>query len=159
VETGSGTKRLLSDVVVPASALPEIEFEVRLFKALSSIDADTFDFVGDRTLTRIDRLVDARERANRLHGLWSSVAQPEIVKGPKAKGRLAFLVKRFVRKSSRWYIEPRWVAQREINAELARFASVTVSLIEQLAVDVAQLERERNRTTDTNVRSETGIRK
>src|SRR5207342_1738730 len=50
---------------------------------------------------------------------------------PSARGWLAFNTKRTVRRLGSWYIEPRWHAQREIDAEIARFATDSAAAIER----------------------------
>lgn len=80
------------------------------------------------------------DRARRLHELWASVAPPTVISAAGARGRVAFNIKRVVRKLSAWYVEPRFQAQREIDAEIARFASESITAIGRLEHDVEQLQ-------------------
>lgn len=79
-------------------------------------------------------------RARRLHRLWDTVAPPVIELHPGRRGRATFIAKRVVRKVGAWYVEPRWHGQREIDAEIARFASDSAAAIEQLESRVQYLE-------------------
>ena len=79
------------------------------------------------------------DRASRLHILWSTVAPPTLTRAAGIRGWLGFNVKRVVRKLAAWYVEPRWNAQHEIDAELARFASTSSAAIQRLEHEVAHL--------------------
>jgi hypothetical protein len=83
---------------------------------------------------------NASDRARRLHLLWATTAPPILEAHAGVRGLVAFNLKRVVRKLGAWYVEPRWQAQREIDAELARFASDSVAAIERLERDVEHLQ-------------------
>jgi bacterioferritin (cytochrome b1) len=59
-------------------------------------------------------------------------------RAPGLRGAVAFRLKRLVRRVTYWYVEPRMEAQREIDAEVARFATDTCA-----ELDAAQQEIER----------------
>jgi hypothetical protein len=80
------------------------------------------------------------ERARRLHHLWHTVVQPPLEQAPGVRGGAAFFVKRFVRRTTSWYVEPRWAAQHEIDAEVARFATDCMAAITSLEARVEELE-------------------
>lgn len=50
------------------------------------------------------------------------------------------VMKRVVQRATGWYIEPRWGAQREIDAELARFATDSVRAIDDLRQEIERLQ-------------------
>lgn len=76
--------------------------------------------------------------------------------GFESTGRLAFL-KRFTKKVSRrlvwWYVEPRWIIQRQLADELAAFAKASVQA--NLAIG-AELETLRSEIADIQAGSGAG---
>ena len=66
--------------------------------------------------------------------------EPQLEQGVGVRGWLVFIVKRAVRRMTRWYVEPRWIAEAEYDAELVRLATDAGMRIETLARQVAQLE-------------------
>ena len=75
----------------------------------------------------------ARSLAERF---WPVTAEKPLQRRPGVKGRLAFHVKRVLRKSMRWYVEPALAEQRIVNDAL-------LQLVDDLARRVEELERER----------------
>jgi hypothetical protein len=75
---------------------------------------------------------------------------PKIEQGPGVRGRVAFFVKRVIRKLSRWYVEPRF---NEIRAHLEDQRRTTTFLrkeldqmhreMSQLSLRLHQLEEEK----------------
>jgi len=63
--------------------------------------------------------------------------------GFESAGSLAFL-KRTMKKVSRrlmwWYVEPRWIVQREINVELAAITHLSVQALAELSLTTASLQ-------------------
>src|SRR5207248_10981616 len=51
---------------------------------------------------------------------WPVSADKPLERRPGAKGRLAFQVKRILRKTMRWYVEPAFADQRIVNDVLLR---------------------------------------
>lgn len=84
-------------------------------------------------------------RADRLHRLWATVSPPTLERGAGLRGAAASKVKRALRQLLSWYVEPRWVAQREIDAENARFASEVAVTMVALTAQVEQLQILNNR--------------
>ena len=80
------------------------------------------------------------ERAEILHSLYRESHEPLLKQGAGARGWFVFNIKRTIRKATRWYVEPRWIAEKEYDAELARFATDLAVQIEALVRRVAQLE-------------------
>jgi hypothetical protein len=93
----------------------------------------------DRVYEELKRAIDrdARDPAA-LRGLaerfWPVSADKPLERRPGAKGRLAFQVKRVLRKLVRWYVEPAFAEQRIVNDALLR-------LVDDLARRVDELER------------------
>ena len=93
----------------------------------------------DRVYEELKRAIDrdARDPAA-MRGLaerfWAVSADKPLERRPGAKGRLAFLVKRVLRKTMRWYVEPALAEQRIVNDALLR-------LVDDLARRVDELER------------------
>lgn len=94
-------------------------------------------------------------RAERLHQLWLTMAPTVPVQHPGLRAQVVFQVKRIIRRITYWYVEPRMEAQREIDAELARFATDATAqlqaateeierlatLVDRLQLQIAQIER------------------
>jgi hypothetical protein len=80
-------------------------------------------------------LADMHARLLRFEqGYWSLVPP-----GFDSVGRLTPL-KRFFKKLTRrgmwWYVEPRWIIQRDLMAELAGFAVATMKSVQELSTDL-----------------------
>ena len=105
--------------------MPEAELDRaadvdRVYEELKrAIDRDSRDLASTRSLA---------ER------FWPVSADKPLERRPGAKGRLAFLAKRLLRKSMRWYVEPALAEQRIVNDALLR-------LVDDLARRVDELER------------------
>jgi hypothetical protein len=93
------------------------------------------DRVYDELKRAIDR--DTRDPAA-MRGLaerfWAVSADKPLERRPGARGRLAYVVKRVLRKLMRWYVEPALAEQRIVNDALLR-------LVDDLARRVDKLER------------------
>jgi hypothetical protein len=95
----------------------------------------------DRVYEELKRAIDrdARDPAA-MRGLaerfWPVSADKPLERRPGAKGRLAYTVKRILRKLVRWYVEPAFAEQRIVNDALLR-------LVDDLARRVEALERDR----------------
>ena len=50
-------------------------------------------------------------------------------------------MKRAVRRLTSWYVEPRFAAQHEIDAELARFATESVRAIRQVHIELTDAKQ------------------
>ena len=93
----------------------------------------------DRVYEELKRAIDrdARDPAA-VRGLaerfWAVSADNPLEQRPGAKGRLAFQVKRVLRKLMRWYVEPAFAEQRIVNDALLR-------LVDELSRRVDELER------------------
>jgi hypothetical protein len=64
---------------------------------------------------------------------WAVTAETPLERRPGPKGWLAFQVKRVLRKTMRWYVEPAFAEQRIVNDALLR-------LVDDLARRVDELE-------------------
>jgi hypothetical protein len=100
-----------------------------------SEQAAAVDRIYEELKRAIDR--DARDPAA-MRGLaerfWPVSADKPLEERPGAKGRIAFQVKRVLRKLMRWYVEPAFAEQRVVNDALLR-------LVDDLARRVDELER------------------
>jgi hypothetical protein len=92
------------------------------------------DEVYERLRAAVDRgsrdLAVTRGLAERF---WAVSAETPLERRPGAKGRLAFQVKRVLRRTMRWYVEPAFSEQRIVNDALLR-------LVDDLAQRVDELE-------------------
>ena len=93
----------------------------------------------DRVYEELKRAIDrdARDPAAMralAERFWPVSADKPLERRPGAKGRLAFQVKRVLRKLVRWYVEPAFAEQRIVNDALLR-------LVDELARRVDELER------------------
>jgi hypothetical protein len=79
-------------------------------------------------------------RALRLHALWWDVAAPAISRSGGLRTRSAALVKRVIRRTTAWDTAGRWEAQREIDAEVARFATEVAEELTRLRAAVQDLQ-------------------
>jgi len=93
------------------------------------------DEVYERLRTAVDRgsrdLAATRGLAERF---WAVSAEAPLERRPGPKGWLAFQVKRVLRKTMRWYVEPAFAEQRIVNDALLR-------LVDELSRRVGELER------------------
>jgi len=93
----------------------------------------------DRVYEELRRAIDrdARDPAA-MRGLaerfWPVSADKPLEQRPGAKGRIAFQVKRVLRKLMRWYVEPAFAEQRIVNDALLR-------LVDDLSRRLDELER------------------
>ena len=123
---------------VDSKVLESAELQHRLEEALSRVSAVTGVGSIDLSTSRLD------VRAECLHHLWLTMAPTYASPRPGLRGKVVFRMHRLIRRLTYWYVEPRMEAQREIDAELARFATDT-----SLALDSALREIERlGRLTD-----------
>jgi len=93
----------------------------------------------DRVYEELKRAIDRDARdPSAMRGLaerfWAVSADKPLIQRPGLKGRLAFQVKRVLRKLMRWYVEPAFADQRIVNDALLR-------LVDDLARRVDELER------------------
>ena len=93
----------------------------------------------DRVYEELKRAIDRDTRdPAAMRGLaerfWPVSADKPLERRPGAKGRLAYQVKRVLRKLMRWYVEPAFAEQRIVNDALLR-------LVDDLARRVDELER------------------
>jgi hypothetical protein len=93
----------------------------------------------DRVYEELKRAIDRDARdPSAMRGLaerfWAVSADKPLERRPGAKGRVAHLVKRVLRKLMRWYVEPALAEQRIVNDALLR-------LVDDLARRVDELER------------------
>lgn len=130
-----------SRVSVPSSVMSASEFQARVDAELELLGViEPVSPEADRPQLTEPSTRAAELRANRLHLLWHTVVQPPLVQRSTPRGRVAYFVKRVVRRLTSWYVEPRWAAQHEIDAEAARFATDAAAVLAALEARVSQLE-------------------
>lgn len=120
------------------SVSPTVLASPDLTDRIGSLRADIAERLGDPT-TMSPMTASLTVRARRLHEMWWSVAPPDNPAGRSLRGRLGHEVRRISRRLVGWYVEPRLVAQREIDAELARFATDTAAALHQMQSEIERL--------------------
>jgi hypothetical protein len=93
----------------------------------------------DRIYEELKRAIDRDTRdPEAMRGLaerfWPVSADKPLEQRAGAKGRVAYQVKRILRKLMRWYVEPAFAEQRIVNDALLR-------LIDDLTRRIDELER------------------
>jgi hypothetical protein len=93
----------------------------------------------DRVYEELKRAIDrdARDPAAMralAERFWPVSADKPLERRPGAKGKVAFHVKRILRRLMRWYVEPAFAEQRIVNDALLR-------LVDELSRRVDELER------------------
>ena len=91
----------------------------------------------DRNVSAIE---SAKLRADLLHSHWGTLSPPAIPATSGLRGRVSRLTKKVVRRSTAWNVEPRFEAQREFDAEVARFATDTIETIRLLREQIEDLQ-------------------
>ena len=134
-ELGSTRIRVAPQVIDPTELLS------RIAATLQGIDTGALDLTPGQGLPP-KPYVEAGRRAEALHSLWGTVVAPGIpaARGPRGVGQR--FVRRAVRRLTSWYVEPRFAAQHEIDAELARFATESVLAIRQVHIELTDAKRE-----------------
>lgn len=135
-EISSTRVRVARQVVDPTELLS------RIASTLEGIDTGALDLTPPRRGLAPKPYMQASRRAEALHSLWGTVVQPGIApaRGPRGFGQR--FVKRVVRRLTHWYVEPRFAAQHEIDAEIARFATDSVLAIRRTHVELTEAKRE-----------------
>ena len=64
---------------------------------------------------------------------------PRIEKGPGIRGKVAFFLKRVIRRLSRWYVEPRFDEIRAISEDLQRSVVFLRKELELAQREIAQI--------------------
>jgi hypothetical protein len=93
----------------------------------------------DRVYEELKRAIDRGTRdVSSTRGLaerfWPVSADKPLERRPGGKGWLAFQVKRLLRKTMRWYVEPAFAEQRIVNDALLR-------LVDDLSRRIDELEK------------------
>ncbi|MEZ5225006.1 MAG: hypothetical protein R2743_26180 [Ilumatobacteraceae bacterium] len=121
-------------VVVAPSVLPPDDLAHRIAELRGEIDRHQGD------LTRLTASTGALTvRARRLHEMWWTMAPPHNPSSRRVRGQIGHQVRRTTQRLVGWYVEPRLTAQREIDAELARFASDSAAALHGLQTEVDRL--------------------
>src|SRR5437870_12838507 len=91
----------------------------------------------DRVYEELKRAIDRDTRDPvAMRGLaerfWPVSADKPLERRPGIKGRLAFQVKRVLRKTMRWYVEPAFADQRIVNDALLRLVDDLQRRVDEL---------------------------
>jgi hypothetical protein len=130
-----------NEVSISARVITEADLTARLAHERTRIEHDAVGFGPRPAGWPSPAALTTRDRAELLHQLWATVTPPQIARNPGLRGRVAFFTKRVTRRLVSWYIEPRWAAQQEIDAEVARFASNAAEALERLQREVSHLQQ------------------
>jgi SAM-dependent methyltransferase len=82
------------------------------------------------------------DQVHAVRALQAVIVPPQVVRGPGLRGRLAWTVKRVVRKLSSWYIEPRWAAQQDFDLRSAEFATQALNEMRRLSREMDVMRRQ-----------------
>lgn len=129
-------------VRVAREVIDSADLMSRVSHILETVDTRVLDLTPPLRGVATKPYVQAARRAEALHSLWGTVVAPGIApaRGPRAKSQR--FVKKMVRRLTHWYVEPRFVAQHEIDAELARFATDSVLAIRRTHVELTDAKRD-----------------
>jgi O-antigen chain-terminating methyltransferase len=71
---------------------------------------------------------------------------PPILEGAGGiRGRISTTGKRFVRKMTRWYVEPRWIVQEQLDSQLIEFAARAYNNVYRLDCELDDLRQQNTR--------------
>ena len=85
---------------------------------------------------------DLEEQVHAVRLLQGQIRPPDLIRGQGVRGQLGWIVKRAVRKSSSWYVEPRWNVQQEFDVRSAEFATQVLNQLRALSREVENLRRD-----------------
>jgi hypothetical protein len=75
---------------------------------------------------------------------------PQIEQGPGLRGRVAFFVKRVIRRLSRWYVEPRFDELRALHEDQQRTIIFLRKELDQMHREMSQLSLRLHQLEDWN---------
>jgi O-antigen chain-terminating methyltransferase len=127
---------------VAREVIERAELEARVAAVLQETDTSAIELVGPAMRREPPPYVDAANRAENLHQLWPTLHPPGIEPARTPKERARRVVKQVTRRLTHWYVEPRFAAQHEIDAEIARFATDAVLAIRRVHVQLSDSRRE-----------------
>lgn len=93
----------------------------------------------------LESLAVLRTRLHELQAHTTYFSSQRLHRAPGLRGRLAYEIKRTVRRFTSWYVEPRWMLQQAVNDEVTRLLDATERTIAQLRDDVDDLAMWRRR--------------
>lgn len=80
-----------------------------------------------------------------MRAVHGQMHPPDLARSQGFKGRFGALVKRFVRRLTSWYVEPRWQQQQEIDAQAIQFASMAFNTLHRIDAELDDLRRQNAR--------------
>jgi SAM-dependent methyltransferase len=87
-------------------------------------------------------------RAEAMQDRADAIQAPPILVGPGPVGRVKRFGKKVVRKLTFWYVEPRWVPQREFDVETASFARDVNRALDDVTDSIAETRSYARRVGD-----------
>jgi 2-polyprenyl-3-methyl-5-hydroxy-6-metoxy-1,4-benzoquinol methylase len=128
----------------------------RVTDLLAVIDA------GGQSVTEVHQAGRHGETGPVLHAMSIAHGQlnpPDLSGAVGARGRIGALVKRAVRKLTSWYVEPRWVLQREYDGQAVVLASAIVTNLRRVDAELDELRRENIRLRLLSVTANERVRR
>jgi 2-polyprenyl-3-methyl-5-hydroxy-6-metoxy-1,4-benzoquinol methylase len=87
--------------------------------------------------------LDAPVHSMRL--MFSELNPPDLVDTSSVRARGSVLVKRLIRKTTSWYVEPRWAVQHEIDRQNIEFSSQAYNSVRRIEAELDELRRQNTR--------------
>jgi hypothetical protein len=104
----------------------------RAERSLNIVRAVPLDAVAERSIA------DMRLRMTKLEQGYHSLVPPGYESGRRLGG-VKRTLKKLVRPLMWWYVEPRWIVQQDLTADLAAFASSSIRVTEEVLVELRTL--------------------
>ena len=137
------TRILISEDVIDPG-----ELEERVEAARAAV-ASAADEVLSPARSQLGRAVDSlsvlRGSLHELQAHTAYFSAERLQQAPGLPGRIAYEIKRTVRRFTSWYVEPRWMLQQAVNDDLAQLIETMERAIAQLRDDVDDLAMWRRR--------------
>jgi len=82
------------------------------------------------------------DQVTAIRALQAAIQPPEVARGTNLRAAASWAFRRAVRKSTSWYVEPRWRLQQEYDVRNAEFATQALSELRGLARELEDLRRQ-----------------
>jgi O-antigen chain-terminating methyltransferase len=84
---------------------------------------------------------------------------PDLSGARGPRGRIGALLKRVVRRLTSWYVEPRWIQQKEYDGQAVVLASMTLTALRRVDAELEELRRESARLRLLSVTANERVRR